>query len=64
MQTLVPIPGNAQWRKSTRSDQGENCVELWRGPQVAAVRDSKNTAGPMLTLHAPALSALLDTVAE
>ena len=62
MQAPVPIPGNTQWRKSTRSDQGENCVEVWRGPQDAAVRDSKNTAGPMLPLPASALSALLDTV--
>ena len=64
MQTPVPIPGNAQWRKSTRSDQGENCVEVWRGPQVAAVRDSKNAAGPMLALSTTALTALLSTVVE
>lgn len=64
MQSPVPIPGNAQWRKSTRSDQGENCVELWRSPQVAAVRDSKNAAGLMLTLPVSALTALLDTIAE
>jgi hypothetical protein len=64
MQTPVPIPSNAEWRKSTRSDQGENCVEVRRGPQVAAVRDSKNAAGPVLTLPAPALTALLDIVAE
>lgn len=64
MQTPVPIPDHAQWRKSTLSDQRESCVEVWRGPQVAAVRDSKNAAGPMLTLPASALTALLDTVAE
>lgn len=64
MQTPVPIPGNAQWRKSTRSDQGENCVEVWRGGQMAAVRDSKNATGPMLTLPASALATLLGTVAE
>jgi Domain of unknown function (DUF397) len=64
MQTPVPIPGNAQWRKSTRSDQGESCVEVWRSSQVTAVRDSKNAAGPMLTLPASALTALIDTVAK
>lgn len=64
MQTPVPIPGNAQWRKSTRSDQGEACVEVWRGPQVAAVRDSKNAAGPVMALPTSALAALLDAVAE
>jgi hypothetical protein len=60
----TPVPGDAQWRKSSRSDTGENCVELWRSTQVAAVRDSKNAAGPMLTLSPSALSALLDIVAE
>lgn len=64
MQTPVPVPGNAHWRKSTRSDQGESCVELWRGPQMATVRDTKNAAGPMLTLPTSALAALLDTFAE
>lgn len=64
MQSPVPIPDNAQWRKSTKSDQGENCVELWRGSQVAAVRDSKNAAGLMLTLPASALTTLLDTVTD
>jgi len=39
-------------------------VELWLGPQVAVVRDSKNAAGPMLALPAAALTALLDTVTE
>ncbi|MFL6123262.1 DUF397 domain-containing protein [Actinophytocola sp.] len=64
MQSPVPIPDNAQWRKSTRSDQGENCVELWRGPQVAAVRDSKNAAGSALTLPTSALNSLLEIVAK
>jgi hypothetical protein len=64
MRTPVPIPGNAQWRKSTSSDQGEACVELSHDIEVAAIRDSKNTGGPMLTLPASALSALLDTVAK
>ncbi|TDV45519.1 DUF397 domain-containing protein [Actinophytocola oryzae] len=64
MQTPIPITNNAQWRKSTWSDQGENCVEVWRDSQVAAVRDSKNTAGPMLNLPVSALVNLLGIVAE
>jgi uncharacterized protein DUF397 len=64
MQTPVPIPDNAQWRKSTWSDQGENCVEVWRGPQAAAVRDSKNAIGPMLVLPTAALSGLLAAVMD
>ena len=53
MQSPVPIPDNAQWRKSTRSDQGENCVELWRGPRVAAMRDSKKPPAPRCTCRHP-----------
>lgn len=64
MQTPVPIPANAKWRKSTRSDQGENCVELWRGPQAGAIRDSKNASGPMLALPASALNSLVDAMTK
>ena len=64
MQSPVPIPDNAQWRKSTRSDQGENCVELWRGPRVAAMRDSKNATGPALHLPTSALDSLLEVIAK
>jgi hypothetical protein len=41
-----------QWRKSTYSgDQGGQCLEVARTPEAAvAIRDSKNPAGPMLTL--------------
>ncbi|MGS2619534.1 DUF397 domain-containing protein [Micromonospora sp. LZ34] len=41
----------AQWRKSTRSgDNGGNCVEVADNlPDLVAVRDSKDAAGPTLT---------------
>jgi hypothetical protein len=41
-----------QWRKSTYSgDQGGQCLEVAHTPEVAvAIRDSKNPAGPILTL--------------
>ncbi|MGB3441641.1 MAG: DUF397 domain-containing protein [Actinophytocola sp.] len=64
MQSPIPIPDNAKWRKSTKSDQGENCVELWRGPQMAAVRDSKNAAGRLLALPASAVESLINTVGK
>lgn len=38
----------AAWRKSARSAQGENCVEVAAVPGVIAVRDSKNPDGPAL----------------
>jgi Domain of unknown function (DUF397) len=40
---------NAAWRKSTRSNDGGNCVEVADNlPGVVAVRDSKNPTGPAL----------------
>lgn len=39
------------WRKSSFSDNSEgDCVELAFVPTGVAVRDSKNTAGPVLTV--------------
>ncbi len=41
---------HAAWRKSTRSNDGGNCVEVADNlPGVIAVRDSKNPTGPALT---------------
>ncbi|WP_030490679.1 DUF397 domain-containing protein [Micromonospora chokoriensis] len=41
----------AVWRKSTRSgDNGGDCVEVADNlPGIVAVRDSKDSAGPLLT---------------
>ena len=42
------------WRKSTYSGQNGNCVEVaGLGPAIA-VRDSKDPAGPYLTVPDPA----------
>ena len=39
------------WRKSSRSNGSQpNCVEVARVSEAVAVRDSKNTSGPMLHL--------------
>ncbi|AVT30405.1 DUF397 domain-containing protein [Plantactinospora sp. BC1] len=45
----------AEWRKSTRSSpNGGDCVEVARNlPGIVAVRDSKDTTGPVLAF-APA----------
>jgi len=47
----IPDPRSLTWRKSTRSGgQGGACVEVADLPGGgAAVRDSKNPDGPMLT---------------
>ncbi|KUN28686.1 toxin [Streptomyces antibioticus] len=40
-----------EWRKSSYSgDQGGNCVEVADAPTLIAIRDSKNPAGPILTI--------------
>lgn len=41
------------WRKSSRSQNGANCVELCR--TLEHLRDSKNPAGPTLHGDMPAL---------
>lgn len=47
------------WRKSSRSQNGQNCVEV-AGP-LDRVRDSKNPAGPVLRADVSELvSALRD----
>jgi Domain of unknown function (DUF397) len=54
--------GEGAWQKSSFSASTE-CVEVGFGqPDLVAVRDSKNTAGPMLTVPTPTwltFSALL-----
>ena len=41
-----------EWRKSSHSsDQGGDCVEVAEAPATIAIRDSKNPAGPVLTLR-------------
>ena len=50
----------AAWRKSKRSNNGGNCVEVARNlTGVVAVRDSKDPAGPALALEPGQGRALL-----
>ncbi|GAA2762152.1 DUF397 domain-containing protein [Streptomyces paradoxus] len=49
------------WRKSSYSgDQGGDCVEVAEGSAVIAIRDSKNPAGPMLTLDPAAFTTFVN----
>lgn len=44
----VSEPAGAQWRKSSHSGAGNDCVEIALVASGAAVRDSKNPDGPWL----------------
>jgi hypothetical protein len=53
-------PAGIQWRRSSYSgDQGGNCVEIAKARGSVAVRDSKNPAGPHLTLDPAAFTTFL-----
>lgn len=52
----------ARWRKSSRSSDSNICVEVALAGPAAALRDSKHTVGPVLTIPATALTSLLTTV--
>ena len=47
------------WRKSSRSQNDQNCVEL--RDTLDQVRDSKNPAGPVLPGNMPALLRTIHT---
>ncbi|PRY40515.1 DUF397 domain-containing protein [Umezawaea tangerina] len=40
---------SAQWRKSSYSGSGAQCVEVADSATTTAVRDSKNPDGPVVT---------------
>ena len=52
----------AMWRKSSRSSDVANCVEVAFGETAVGVRDSKNAGGPVLVVPAVGWAALVSTV--
>jgi len=57
--------GALAWRKASHSgDQGGNCVEIAEAPcATVAVRDSKTSTGPALTVAPAAFSAFVSWAA-
>jgi hypothetical protein len=54
------VPPSTSWRKSSFSEGPQtNCVEVALAESRAAVRDSKNAAGPVLTVSATAWRAFV-----
>ncbi|MEV3991135.1 DUF397 domain-containing protein [Streptomyces sp. NPDC049837] len=64
VEVAYDFPGAAPWRKSSYSDgDGGNCLEVRDDfPGVVPVRDSKNPAGPVLLVTAPAWRAFIEGV--
>ncbi|HEU0089371.1 MAG TPA: DUF397 domain-containing protein [Pseudonocardiaceae bacterium] len=48
----------ARWRKSSRSSDTANCIEVAVLGAAVAVRDSKNSTGTTLLVPPPAWAAL------
>jgi hypothetical protein len=59
--TLSDLTG-AQWRKSSRSGAGNDCVELVVARIGAAVRDSKHPEAGHLAFERTGWNAFLDVV--
>jgi hypothetical protein len=52
-----------QWRKSSYSGTGANCVEICTSePDMVAVRDSKKVPGPELAISNQAWSAFTEAI--
>ncbi|MFA1545795.1 DUF397 domain-containing protein [Actinomadura chokoriensis] len=59
---MTPNRSLIEWRRSTYSAQGANCVEVASSEETRAVRDSKDPDGPLLTLSRTAWAGLLHSV--
>ncbi|WP_432899587.1 DUF397 domain-containing protein [Micromonospora matsumotoense] len=61
----MPDLTGAVWRKSTRSNNGGECVEVAANlPAVVGLRDSKDPAGPALAFAPRAWTRFLTSVKQ
>ncbi|MFG2249133.1 DUF397 domain-containing protein [Spirillospora sp. NPDC048823] len=54
--------GAAKWRKSSRSNTEQECVEVARVWATIGIRDSKNPEGGHLALDRPTFTSLVNQV--
>jgi Domain of unknown function (DUF397) len=57
----MTTPPPTTWRKSSRSTDASNCVEV-SYTNTVDVRDSKNPTGPTLTLPTPTWSTFVSAL--
>ena len=61
----TPDLSHAAWRKSRRSANGGNCVEVASNlPGIVAIRDSKDREGPKIAVSNQAWSAFVQQVKQ
>ncbi|MDW5325352.1 DUF397 domain-containing protein [Plantactinospora sp. KLBMP9567] len=54
----------ATWRKSTKTQQSGQCVEVARVGEVVGVRDSKDPDGPVLVFRKGDFASFLNGAAK
>ncbi|MFE9183860.1 DUF397 domain-containing protein [Micromonospora haikouensis] len=59
----MPDLTGAVWRKSTRSNNGGDCVEVADNlPGIVGLRDSKDPSGPVLTFTPSSWATFIEDV--